>query len=410
MKYLLTVILALLSLIGNAQFRTITGRITDSVNKAPIINVNISVTGTNYGCASDSSGYFTLRLKSLPAEIRFSHIFYNTKTLEVSRAGQIRRISLSPQIYLLDDAIVKPVVNITKGMLFDIKDYIFAGDSILLSGYCYKYPKEENPWLIAISPNGDTLSKQIIGVEGQFYRDCMNNLHYLTENTAYQMHWEENEYKFIHAEPRKRFEEFMYPCKFETESAYLFQIFQAHNQMIDYYAVNKISKKANAVINVEDPIGLRMLADRGRFHAMGNNKPTAADIRFEEMCFFDSIYSPLIQINDSLYFFNFIQDEIIVYDETFNKIRDINCNAHHDRDFKEKLIVDEIAGRVYALYQRAGLYHIREISLISGDILESYKIPDYQWIDKIEVNNNRLYFLYRKKFTGDLISLYRMKL
>ncbi len=410
MKYLLTVILTLLYLLGLAQFRTITGLITDSVSKEPIANVNISVLGTNYGCASDSSGYYTLKLRSLPAEIRFSHIYYNTKTQGVSRAVQIRRITLSPKIYLLGDAIVKPVVNITKGMLFDIKDYIFAGDSILLSGYCYKYPKSENPWLIAISPNGDTLSKQIIGVEGFFYRDCMNNLHYLTENTAHQLHWIKDKYEFIHAEPRKRFEEFMYPCKFETENAFLFQIYQAHNQMIDYYAANKISKEANPVINIEDPVGLKMLADRGRFHAMGNNKPTAADIRFEEMCFFDSIYSPLIYLKDSLYLFNFIQDEIIVYDEAFCEIRKIPCNAHHDRYFKEKLIVDEITGHVYALYQRAGLYHIREISLISGEILESYKIPDYQWIDKIAINDNRLYFLYRKKFTEDLISLYRMKL
>lgn len=410
MRNLLTAILSICTLFALGQTQTITGRITDSVSKEAIANVNISVVGTSYGCASDSLGYFTLRVPDLPAKISFSHIFYKQKNIVVNRPGNIRRVSLSPRIYMLGDAVVKPVVNLTESLIFDIVDYAFAGDSILMSGYCYKFPKEKNPWLIAISPEGDTLSKQVIGVEGRFYRDCMDNLHYLTEKTAFQLHWEEDHYEFVHSENLKRFEEVMYPCKFETENQLIFQYYQGHNQMINYYAINKDSKEADAIINVEDPVGLTMLADRARFHSMGNSQPTAADLRFEEMCFFDSIYSPIFHVDDSVYFFNLINDELIVYDENFNKARDIACAPHHSRDFTENIIVDHVAGRVFAMYERSGLHYIREIDLITGELTNSYKIPEYQWINKISINNNRLYFLYREKFTGDLISLYRMKI
>jgi hypothetical protein len=410
MRNLLCIILLFTGISAFGQAVEITGRINDSVSKEIIPYVNIMIDGTSYGCSSDSTGYFSLIVPHLPVDVTVSHIFYKTKHIHVRSRRDLRRIVLTPHVYLLDEATVKPIVNITRGLLFDIVDYEFWGDSILLSGYCYKYPKEQNPWLMTINDSGDTLNRQIIGTEGSFFPDCLGNVHYLTNSFAYQLYPVADSFTFVNVEPREHFEEVMFPCMFETENELIFQTYAARNQIINYFAVDKESKEFRNILSVDDPVGLNMLSGMGRFHNMSNNQPTEADLRFEEMCFFDSIYSPVFKIRDSVYFFDLMNDNILCFDQNFELARKCHCTLHHFKDFKEKIIIDEPSGKAYALYQRTGFTYIREVSLDNGQMLESYTIPNYQWIDKIRVHNEQLFFLYREKFTGDLISLYRMRL
>jgi hypothetical protein len=412
MKNLVFVIIILFGTIlsGYSQNVNITGSITDEITHEQVANVNISIDGTEYGTSSDSTGYFTLTFPRLPAIVTISHIHYKTKTIPVRHKHDLRRIILTPNIYQLGEAIVKPVINITQGMLLDIIDYEFTGDSILICGYCYRYPKEKNPWLLLISPEGDTIKKQIVGIPGSFYTDCMENIHFVTKTTAYQIGHGKDSLFFEFSEPRQKLEEILYPCMFETEKELIFQNYTLHNQIINYIAINKDSKEYRKIITVNDPVALNMLYYRGLFNSMGNNEPTSADIRFEEMCFYDSIYSPVIKLRDSIFFFNLINDEIIVFDQDFNKCRKSPCEIHHNKDFKEKIITDLSEDRAYGLFERNGLTYVREINLNNGKQMDSYKIPSFKWIDKIRINGNKLYFLYREKYTGDFISLYKMKL
>ena len=100
----------------------------------------------------------------------------------------------------------------------------------------------------------------------------------------------------------------------------------------------------------------------------------------------------------------------MIMNDNFEIIRTVPVNIHHNKDFQEQLVPDYKRGEMYALFERNGFFYIREISLINGKAGNTWKIPGFKWIHKITIRDGILYFLYREKYTGDLVSLYRMKL
>ncbi|MFO7880310.1 MAG: carboxypeptidase-like regulatory domain-containing protein [Bacteroidales bacterium] len=392
-----------------AQISPLSGMISDSLTGKPVENVNLQIIGTSYGAATDSSGYFTLDFPELPARVKVSHVHYKSKTIHVRNWRDLRRVQLTPYIYRLDEAVVKPAVSISDGLWLDIIDYAHLGDSILLSGYCYHYSAARNPWIYLISPSGDTLIQKVAGAEGRFFEDCMGNMHYLTENTDFQIFIDRDSIHFTHPEHIRDFEEYLQPCLFETASEMIFQRYEINDQMISYHAVNKETHEWRPVYKVQDEHALNMLAFQDRFFAMGP-EPSEADYRFEKMCFYDSIYSPLFYLRDSIYLFSFYENEILVMDDDFDIIRQVTVDIHHNKDFQEMLIPDYALGDMYGLFERNGYSYIRQIGLDQGKAKKSWRIPGFKWVDKITIRQGILYFLYREKFTGDLVSLYRMKL
>jgi hypothetical protein len=397
------------TIVAPAQIVSFSGMVTDSLTGEPVENVNLKILGTDFGASTAENGYFSLDFPSLPARIRVSHIHYKSKTLEVANWKDVRRIQLSPHVYELSEAVVKPAVSISDGLWLDIIDYEHLGDSILLSGYCYHYDKERNPWIYLISPQGDTLIQQVAGAEGHFFTDCMGNTHYLTETSDFQIIIEKDSLMFVHPERLSDFEAYLKPCLFETPQELIFQQYIVNDQVIVYNAVNKKTHEWRPLGRVQDDIALNMLAFQDRFFAMGN-EPTEADMRFEKMCFYDSIYAPVFYLNQQVCLFNFYDNEIVIMNDDFDIIRRMPVDAHHNKDFQEKLIPDYSRGEIYALFERSGFTYIRDISLRDGTVGDTWRIPDFKWVRKITVRDGILYFLYREKYTGDLVSLYRMKL
>ncbi len=409
MKNLPLILFVFLSFSVFGQSSKINGRITSSTTNKPIPYVNISIDNTNYGCSTNDNGYFSLIVPHLPVDVTISHIHYETKKIHVKTKKDLKDIELSPNIFLLDEAVVKPIINITHGLLLDVLDYTFWENNILISGYCYKFSKKENPWLININSNGDTLSQQVVGNEGIFYTDCMGIVHYLTDKYAYQLQHEADSFIFTFPQKRQYFANVMNPCQFEMGNKLIVKTYSNLRKSIIYQAVDKDTRATKNISSAHDSIGINMLLGMGRFFNMGD-APTEADIRFEQMAFLKPIYSPIFKIKDSIYFFNLTNDKLQCFDQNFNLIREDSCLVHHSKHFKKQIIIDEPAGRAFALFRKTGISYIQEIDLSNGKMLDSYYIPNYPWVDKIKVYNNQLFFLYREKYSGDLTSLYRMKL
>jgi hypothetical protein len=315
-------------------------------------------------------------------------------------------VLLEPLVNMLPVATVKPVVNISKGMLLDVTDYCFIGDSILYSGFCYRYSKKQNPWLVMIAPNGDTVFSYCTGIEGEFWQDCLGNTHYLTEKTAYQIVFEKNSVSLEYPTDIDEFLSVMESCKFESNGKLLFSTFSDRNQILVYYLADTVTYETEIFRTIADEVKLNMLAFEGLFFSMGP-PPNDHDMRFEEMMY-EPVFAPIIKTDDTIAIINYTDSRIELYDTLFNEIGTKEIYFQNSKYCEDEIASDPDGGRVFAVFERNGKISVKEIFINIGTTGEELAIPDFTWIDNIKVHDGKLYFLYREKYSGELRALYRM--
>ncbi len=74
----------------------ISGTVVDAASDEPLALVNILVVGTESGYVTDTAGRFVVQGRSLPLELRFSAVGYETQSVKFSSVKQDVRIMLTP--------------------------------------------------------------------------------------------------------------------------------------------------------------------------------------------------------------------------------------------------------------------------------------------------------------------------
>ena len=96
MKYLLTILLASVTLWG----QSITGKISDKVTDANLSGVNITVLGSDIGVSSNQDGTYELNISELniSQKIKFQHIGYDEVIFTISELNASNNIKMSPRV------------------------------------------------------------------------------------------------------------------------------------------------------------------------------------------------------------------------------------------------------------------------------------------------------------------------
>lgn len=408
-KHLLLISLILFSvqLLSAQKGIVIKGRVFDSNSGTAVTEAHIAIKGKNEGAISDKNGNYVIHIQENDILV-YSHIQYKTFEKSYSTTTFDADILLEPNASILPEAIVKPVINISKGMMFDVTDYYIIGDSILYAGYCYHYKRDKNPWLVFKSPSGDTIFAEHVGEEGKFYKDCLDNLHYLTSKKAYQLLMDNGKIRFEHPTDIKEFESVMYNCEINFNGKLIFSQFHTLNQVLHYYYTDMKTYIPASFRIIIDEVKMEMLVyEKVSLVNPDLNNP---DIRFLVEMMYTPVFAPMVKVKDSLYIINYTQSQIESYNYNFDNIENIPIHFQNARFCKEEIIVDDVTGKVYAVFKNNGKTSIKEIFLNTGNLGQEISIPDFYWIDNLQVKNNKLYFLYYEKNNSKLRALYKMNL
>ncbi|MDR1762199.1 MAG: hypothetical protein LBR55_07095, partial [Bacteroidales bacterium] len=143
--------------------------------------------------------------------------------------------------------------------------------------------------------------------------------------------------------------------------------------------------------------------------SMGPPK-SEADMRFEKEIMYKPVFAPIVKSGDKIFIINYTESSIECYDTCFQELQKIPIHFQNSRFCKNEIIVDDITGKIYAVFKDRGKTSVREIFMERGELGQMINIPDFYWIDNVKIYNDNLYFLYREKYSTKLRSLYRMSL
>ena len=87
------------------QDKTISGKITDSKTREPIIGAVVTVKGTTIGVATNEKGQFSLKIKKLPSVLVVSNIGYESQRVIANTTEQIN-LSLNEVVSRLDEVVI----------------------------------------------------------------------------------------------------------------------------------------------------------------------------------------------------------------------------------------------------------------------------------------------------------------
>lgn len=407
---LLFCLLLLFPVISFTQNKTlVSGVVKDSETGEPLNFVNIKSWRNKNGTTSDFRGRFAIAVVKTPDTLVLTHVAYETVKIAVNETmsgkewKMIKKTSLLPEVPVNSQI----AVDLIEKKLFDVVDYEFLGDSILLMAYSWK--EKKNPWFILMNSMGDTLQKSWVHSEGTFYRDCMDQLYLITEKSAWQIVYENSKLIMQNPMNAEYFKEHITPCITSIGDKFYIKQYYANNQVLSYYVVDTIAKNPVEFRLIADEMALRMLSDRNRFYSMGTSAPSEADLRFEQMCFFDPIFAPLMKIKDRVVIFNFVESKFEIYNDAGELQKEGALINHKEKNWKEEIFADEITGRVFFKYVKNGITTLKEYDLDKEEVVRTIELPGYKYIDKIKIRNNRLYFLYRQNEVLELTKLYRLK-
>jgi len=116
-------------------------------------------------------------------------------------------------------------------------------------------------------------------------------------------------------------------------------------------------------------------------------------------------------VHDTICIFNYADSQIEFYSDSCKLITKVSISFHNDPNWKREIYVDDITGKVFAMFRKNGISALKEIDLNTGDLKNSTVIPDFPFVEKIKVHNNNIYFLYTERSDpGEFKKLYRLKI
>ncbi|TSA37814.1 MAG: carboxypeptidase-like regulatory domain-containing protein [Porphyromonadaceae bacterium] len=413
-------ILGLLTVAGNsfaqvAEYK-VTGFVYDSLGMAPLAYVNISVAGTKRGATTNRDGFFKINIATNQTVLYFSYMGYGVRECSVYESTKMPlTIYMTPEIRKIGEVTVKNsrFRNILEGDSLKVLDYEIwndrllvlaqsAGDSLKqriyltsLGGYIYSYRNLKDIGKSIKFPE-DPSPKKIY-----LFTDTYGEVQLLAKTRVWQIYLRDNKIFLL------------YPSKYEDCANNLFPIKCRLNDKLFYQESNEKYNGTFFTVRGTDSIKrVKLISDEfGKIRYLRQR----------------SVAVPLIVYNQQVVLFNFFQNEMEFFNERGRSVKTIPTLFHakwyydkqgkkaYDLDetnFTQDIIQDPVANKVYSIWRTVltGRYTLKEINMETGEVVRDITIPDHPFIDKVLVNDNQVYFMFRDREEQRYKTLYTMRI
>jgi hypothetical protein len=385
-----------------------------NVHDQPIENVNIFCS-TKIGTTTDSNGKFELTVTPSDKTLYLSHLAYKEKKINIDQNTVLNgtlsiQIILEESQYRLDavDILADKNWQVIKPERVWIYDYaLYKNNLIVLLKDSVKYE------LRYLNDNDSLLSKYTINkrhVKG-FINDGLGNIHIAINDSIYQLFIHKSNISFYEGISNHEYEKIIKPIVAKTDSLIIWHHYFLNNQRLIYTGIKKRTK---TIIPINDIFNKKLYdysvearEQEMRYsgvNIMGYLTPELLD-RYREYYqwgkFFDKvatfpIYSPLIKTNDGFCIFDLINNKINHFDESGILIKAVESSFNSNKKIID-IKIDKSKNKVYSMWKNNGNLIIDEIDIQNGTTKKSYSLKKHLNISKVNLYNEKVYFLRNKK-------------
>jgi hypothetical protein len=438
-KYYLIALLGCSTFV-NSQNLTIYGKVTDNGNNKPLAFVSVQVLNSTYGSNTSNNGNFIFNVpQKKHVTILFKLLGYTSRTKEIDMSGDqdsvFISIALSQSYIALDTAFtvyarVKPD-TLYGSPNYSVYDFDFYEDKYILLTSRGSMEKAE---LKLTDANGKILTTYFVPKDGgeakEFYHDYLGYTNLVCKNYIYRISIYHDRFLLVPLKPED-VNAYIKPIIDTVNGKLIFTDYWKDYPMFNYYSYNEKDSTKKQLISVEDKELMHAynfeyysLKPKDQLQArrlamdLKVDKHVIASLMsgFTKSMFYEPLFAPLYIIKDTICVFDHYKDKLYHLDKNGMRIDSISINYNHPKNWKEwknKMLKDDLENLIYAVYDKNGHKYIKHISSHTGKTLGKYTLQ-FHSADKLKIHDGYVYYVYRpfestqeKFFYRELITLDR---
>ena len=268
-------------------------------------------------------------------------------------------------------------------------------------------------------------SFSVPGIAEELVHDYRGNTHIVCKENVFGIHLNKERIGISTLE-KNYFFKYLAPILDTNKSKMFFSNFKKEYPAFDYYAYDQEDSTYLKIVEIKDDLMMELYRSeykwvdvRTKLWAKNKEIETGVDAEiwvganfFTQSIYYKELYAPLFYRNDSIFVFDYYTDKLLVFDGRGEKIDSISIYHHYQpkaSGWSKQLIQDRITGEIYAVYDKAGFTFLGLIDTKTGEIKEKVKL-EFRYIDKLEVHNNFVYYVYRPFESTQKKFLYKERL
>ncbi len=407
-------------------------------NNSPVENASVQILKQKQLAITNRDGVFYLKVEQLPIILRITHISCETLDIKVTERDLKKasdsiifiKAELEPRIQTLQGiSLLGAKVQKAYTKAASIVDYEIVGD------YMYFILSDGKRYFRMTDLNSQTIDEiQIKSNVKELYKDKLNNLYVLTQDSSYQVFYYNDSLLLAYPTDLVTFEQVIYPIVANTECCLYLQYFALHNQYLSYIKVEKGTKKRTILTTVFDKVKAQINSHEYQKNQIQNAmvqamKNTPFNYEYEEnlkilieednklfngVAYYTSVlskplYCPLILVNNNLYLFNHFNGFLEQY--TLNgKLQNRNSiNYQNEKNWAKEIIVNEEKTKCYAKFIQGGIVTLKEIDLETGKTKGNYVLEQHAFPRKIKIKDGYAFYLYKNLNQDEVQNRYLWK-
>jgi hypothetical protein len=294
---------------------------------------------------------------------------------------------------------------------------------VYLLVYKNRVSKEE---LICRNLAGDTVARSgiLLFTPTSLLKDCLGYLHVVGKDSVYQVFRSGQSLQLIHTVGMARFNDVLSNCVASTSQVLFFKKMINLGQGVQYYGIDKITKKRQELTQVVDEQKAKMLRrnPEDAWTLMGSQPDFNPDNVVAYRKAFDNwnwvhiaLYRPvktaLYIINKFVCIFDIPAKQLEFYDTAGNfsyKLK-LNIEAVRDGKWSEDIFLDENSSKVYTTFQKSAGTGLYRIDLNTGDLHKILTLT-HPYPRKIRIYKDQVYYMYDILGDPDNKTLFRQNL
>lgn len=286
---------------------------------------------------------------------------------------------------------------------------LLPNGDILLLAYEKRLNKSSDLYLWS---NGEVMSTTNIDARAkELTKDFRGNVHILCDKEVISVFVDDYKRVQLGTMDKGYYFKYLAPIVDSSYSSYFFSNYSDVYPAFEYFSFDKIDSTYKELMNIQDDLMMELYRSeykwvdvRTKIWAKEMEKQTGVDKviwvganYFTQSVYYEELYAPLFKRNDTLFVFDHYKEQLYHLDLDGNKLDSVPLFYHINErktGWQKLLLQDKVTGQLYTVYNKAGFCHIKHINTADGSVSNSQRLH-FRYVDKMEIRNNKVYYIYR---------------